>query len=100
MIYKNISYTTKTFYGVTFKPGETKQVDGIINDAKMIRVDSLPKEPPASSNKTKPVASKQNASASKTQARAETVSEDAGVLSDTTNTNIKTEQGGKPNGKH
>lgn len=98
MIYKNISYTTKTFYGVTFKPGETKQVDGIINDAKMIRVDSLPKEPPASSNKTKPVASKQNASASKTQA--ESVSEDAGVLSNTTNTNIKKEQGGKPDGKH
>lgn len=95
MIYKNISYTSKTFYGVTFKPGETKQVDGIINDAKMIRVDSLPKEPPASSNKTKPVASKPSSYANKSG----TVSKDAEVLSDTTN-NVKKEQGGKPDGKH
>ncbi len=31
MIYKNLSYTTKTFYGVSFKPGEVHEVDGYIN---------------------------------------------------------------------
>ena len=32
MFYKNTSYTEKTFYGVKFKPGETKEVDGIISN--------------------------------------------------------------------
>lgn len=31
MIYKNLSSTTKTFYGVTFKPGEEHDVQGYIN---------------------------------------------------------------------
>ena len=39
MFYKNISYFAKTFYGVTFKPGETKEVDGIINANLMIPVE-------------------------------------------------------------
>lgn len=39
MFYKNISYTAKTFYGVTFKPGEIKEVKGHINDKLFIRVD-------------------------------------------------------------
>ena len=34
-----MSRGTKTFRGVTFKPGETKAVKGFINDPKMIRVD-------------------------------------------------------------
>lgn len=38
MIYKNLSHATKTFYGVTFKPGEEKEVEGYINDTKFIRI--------------------------------------------------------------
>ena len=30
MVYKNISRTTKTFYGVKFKPGDVHNVPGII----------------------------------------------------------------------
>lgn len=44
MLYKNTSYTEKTFYGVTFKPGETKEVDGIINSTCMIVADEPAKE--------------------------------------------------------
>lgn len=36
--YKNISFSTKTFYGVKFNPGETKGVPGYINNAGMFRV--------------------------------------------------------------
>ena len=39
MFYKNISYSEKTYYGVTFKPGETKEVKDFINHKLMIRVD-------------------------------------------------------------
>lgn len=45
MIYQNRSSATKTFYGVTFKPGETKEVTGIINHPQFVSVESLPKEP-------------------------------------------------------
>ncbi len=40
MLYKNISYSAKTFYGITFKPGEVKEVPGYINDIKMVVVDA------------------------------------------------------------
>ena len=36
--YKNISFSAKTFYGVEFKPGETKSVPGYINCRGMVRV--------------------------------------------------------------
>lgn len=36
--YKNTSYASNTFYGVTFKPGETKEVPGPINCPKYIPV--------------------------------------------------------------
>lgn len=36
MVYKNCSCTAKTFYGVTFEPGQIKEVDGIISDKMMI----------------------------------------------------------------
>ena len=39
MFYKNLSYIAKTFYGVTFQPGEIKEVDGIINDKMVVPVD-------------------------------------------------------------
>ena len=38
IIYKNISYSAKTFYGVEFKPGEVKAVPGYINCQGMIRM--------------------------------------------------------------
>ena len=40
MLYKNISHSVKTFYGVTFQPGETKEVPGYINNNTMIVVDA------------------------------------------------------------
>lgn len=36
MFYKNMSIATKTFYGITFKPGEIKEVPGYINDKSFI----------------------------------------------------------------
>ena len=39
MFYKNISYFVKTFHGVTFNPGETKEVADFINHPKMLRVE-------------------------------------------------------------
>lgn len=38
MLYKNISGTAKTFYGVTFLPGEVKDVTGYIHDKKFVRI--------------------------------------------------------------
>lgn len=53
--YKNISNSVKTFYGVTFKPGETHEVTGHINSPNMIRVKDMPKEPPkAEKGKSQP----------------------------------------------
>lgn len=45
MYYTNGSAITKTFHGVTFGPGETKEVFGIINDPKFVLASSR-KEPP------------------------------------------------------
>ena len=38
MYYKNVSFSVKTFHGVTFKPGETKEVDKYINSKFMVLV--------------------------------------------------------------
>lgn len=56
MFYKNYSYTAKTFYGVTFKPGEVKEVDGIINDRWVlpVRHDSATASKSASQQKPSP----------------------------------------------
>ena len=43
MRYTNTSLATKTFYGVKFKPGETHDVPGCINDSKWIRILESPK---------------------------------------------------------
>ena len=45
MFYKNTSYTAKTFYGVTFKPGEVKEVKGVINNKFMVIVDAPEPKP-------------------------------------------------------
>lgn len=39
MYYKNVSFSVKTFYGVTFRPGEIKEVAKNINSRFMIQVD-------------------------------------------------------------
>lgn len=51
MIYTNRSSVTKTFHGVTFGPGETKEVSGIINDSMF--VPSTCKEPPKRVRRTR-----------------------------------------------
>lgn len=38
MYYKNVSLSVKTFHGVTFKPGETKEVDKYINHKLMVLI--------------------------------------------------------------
>lgn len=43
MYYKNVSCITKTFYDVTFNPGDEKEVPGYINDKYMIVIDALKK---------------------------------------------------------
>lgn len=45
MLYKNISNFTKKFYGVNFKPGETKDVPGYINDPDFERIHKKPEQP-------------------------------------------------------
>lgn len=39
--YKNIGYSSKTFYGITFKPGDIREVPGYINASGMSRVDGV-----------------------------------------------------------
>ena len=36
--YKNISCSTKTFYGITFNPGDVKEVPGYVNANGMARI--------------------------------------------------------------
>lgn len=43
MIYKNLSHATKTFYGISFKPGEEHEVPGCINDSKFVRLNNFTK---------------------------------------------------------
>lgn len=42
--YQNISYATKTFYGIEFKPQSVHAVPGYINAKNMIRVERPPVE--------------------------------------------------------
>ena len=52
MYYKNLSNTIKTFYGVTFNPGDIKEVSGYINHPKFFITDKpIHKEPPKDDNK-------------------------------------------------
>lgn len=45
MFYKNVSTSVKTFHGVTFNPGDVKEVKKYINDKWMILTDEKNKEP-------------------------------------------------------
>lgn len=40
MFYKNVSYFAKTVYGVTFEPGDIKEVDKPVNNRWLIQVDT------------------------------------------------------------
>lgn len=65
--YKNTSLSVKTFYGVTFKPGETRDVTGFINDPSMIRVKEAEKPAPAKAAPAKAASSKTPETAKSTQ---------------------------------
>lgn len=66
--YKNLSLTTKKFYGVTFKPGETKEVPGYINDPKFVRIKDEVKTAPVAN---KPVSTSINKTPVKEETKAE-----------------------------
>lgn len=55
MVYTNGSSITKTFHGVTFQPGDTKDVSGIINDPTFVK-SSTRKEPPKRSRRSQKAA--------------------------------------------
>ena len=55
MMYTNGSSVTKTFHGVVFQPGDTKDVSGIINDPTFVK-SSVRKEPPKRSRRTQKAA--------------------------------------------
>ena len=52
MLYTNMSLITKTFHGVTLRPGETKEIPGIVNDPKVLR-SSKRQEPPKRSRRVR-----------------------------------------------
>lgn len=52
MLYTNLSLITKTFHGVELRPGETKEIPGIVNDPKVVR-SSKRQEPPKRSRRTR-----------------------------------------------
>lgn len=54
MFYKNTGPSVKTFYGVTFKPGEVKEVNGRIYHHRFLQV-SEPKEPPVATELPKSI---------------------------------------------
>lgn len=58
MLYTNNSSATKTFHGVTFKPGETKDVPRYINHPSFVRAKEMPKEPPKRVDSAKPTSQK------------------------------------------
>lgn len=57
-IYRNNSHTTKTFHGVTFKPGDTKECPGYINNKYFVRMKSMPQELPKAVEKSRKSISK------------------------------------------
>lgn len=65
MYYRNISFGTKTFYGVTFQPGDIKEVKAFINDPKMLLMpkDYQPAAPVVKPSKSTKAVTKVNKSA-------------------------------------
>lgn len=71
MYYKNVSSSVKTFHGVTFEPGQTKQVSRYINNKYMILTNDKPietqkKQQKPSSEKLKDDAQKKDSQKSDT----------------------------------
>lgn len=52
MLYTNLSLITKTFHGVELRPGETKEIPGIVNDPKVV-ISSKRQEPPKRKRRTR-----------------------------------------------
>ena len=71
LVYKNNSLSIKTFYGVTFHPGDIKSVPGYINSAKFIRVKSVPKELPERTEPKRRGRPKKNQTSKKSTKQAE-----------------------------
>lgn len=67
MIYKNMSHTTKTFYGKTFKPGDEYDVPGYINCPGFFRMSEFSKEPPKEKVATKKEDTKTDVKSSQTK---------------------------------
>ncbi len=67
MFYKNLSHSAKTFHGVTFKPGEVKEVDAFINSLFMVPVEAPKQKPEKKEEKkeTKKVISEEQVISSK-----------------------------------
>ena len=68
--YKNTSLSVKTFYGVTFNPGDIHTVSGYVNDPSMIRIKEKPKAatPKSSTTVKAPASGKSNQADSSKQA--------------------------------
>lgn len=54
LMYKNIGTVTKTFYGVEFKPGDTKECSGYINAPMFIRINNKNEDLKNASSKSTP----------------------------------------------
>ena len=64
MFYQNLSLLTKTFHGVTFKPGQIAEVNEYINDMQMIEV-AKPKQTSSAKKQEEPKQEKDKASSAK-----------------------------------
>lgn len=72
MIYKNLSRTTKTFYGVTFKPGEEHEVPSYINHPKFLRLTTFSSEPAEEQTTSKSTTEKKSETSKKTTTSSKT----------------------------
>ena len=79
LVYKNNSISVKTFYGVTFRPGDIKEVPGYINSNKFIRMKSVPKELPERAEVVEPKKSVKRGRPKKNTKGAEKVTKQAEV---------------------
>lgn len=95
--YYNASHVEKCFYGVTFKPGETHEVPGYINDPKFVR---MPEVKPAAEAEPVPEAtSKVPSKAPSKETSKETPKDTSKPKASTSTASTKTKKtGGKTDG--
>ena len=91
LLYKNTSNAVKTFHGVTFQPGDIKEVSGYINDIHFIRVNSIPQEPPKSVDSADKPAQKSAKSSTKQEKKPAKV-EDKPEPAENINTTVEQEE--------